>query len=177
MKKIIFCIVFIFLNHHLFAAQANKETTIAALDIASQNTTIKKVNIFLNNYDQLSNEDRISIRRDINVVKKLLKVDKSLLKGSPSTSLFFIQIRINNIFKINAEVSEKLNIDFSSYFCRDLNKSLKTLDEINNDDIVHQIVDCVSFVEGNSNKVLSYIRDQKLTSKKYFKYFKEKETD
>ena len=126
---------------------------------------------FYNLYSQLPEETKDKIQLNEEIYNLTLKYLDKISNEQPTDSLLLTYHTIFKYFKDNAEGSEIAAENFSDYFIKDLQNSLKALAEINDDKIQKELISQIMFVEGRDKEIIDYIESNHLTDKNYYKLF------
>lgn len=127
-------------------------------------------------YDELPSDQKREFKSNGQNREALRALHRQLFARDWNDTLFSVHLFIRKYFSSDAEASEGLDAYFSNEFVRNLPRAITALDSVHDKNRLVQLVDSATDVEGNAEKIVSYLRDMKLTNKTYYNLFLEKAT-
>jgi len=123
--------------------------------------------------EQLTEKQKLDVDLNKEIYESILKYSDLISKNEPSDSLLISYYEIFSVLNRNAEGSQIVAKNYSNYFTINLQKCLIALENINDENVINIMVNESLFMEDNSIKIINHIRNNNLSNKSYYKYYKE----
>jgi hypothetical protein len=87
---------------------------------------------------------------------------------------FRIHSQIRKLLQADAEGGEQADARFSRHFIEKPDCSLSAIDHLHNRGVIRDIVRSASYLEGSADKIVDYMKANRLTKRKYYLWFLER---
>lgn len=153
----------------------HNQKVLKLLERSINSLSLKLLDTFVAELHAMSDSERVSLlygRESDHFFSRIGELQINLFQRNPSPVILKLYSKMmKSVGDSCTACSESMDLRFSEYFASRLTQSLTALDEVDDTSTVVDIAQRACFKEGNSTKIISYIRKHKLTQRLYCKVF------
>jgi hypothetical protein len=129
---------------------------------------------FLECYSAMDAEHQQKFLLDRTNMRSIQECHQALFLRAWDDTLLLIHSQIRKLLQADAEGGEQADARFSRHFIEKPDCSLSAIDHLHNRGVIRDIVRSASYLEGSADKIVNYMKANRLTKRKYYLLFLER---